>query len=59
MTSHSLSIDIVDDNIFEAKYKVFSIGLSTNATELCGLRFGNATLTICDDDSKLSVLSSV
>ena len=51
MIAHSLSIDIVDDDIFEAKYEIFSIGF--NAIELCGLHFHNASLTIVDDDSKL------
>ena len=59
VTSHSFIIDIVDDNIFEDKYEIFSISLSTNATELCGLQFGNASLIISDDDSKLSVFQSV
>lgn len=50
---HSLSIDIVDDDVFEAKYEVFSIGLTTTETDLHGLQFLNAILTIEDDDSKL------
>ena len=55
MTSHSLSIVVVDDNITEAKDEIFSIGLSTNVTGLHGLEFRNGTLTISDDDSKLSI----
>ena len=57
MTAHSLSISIVDDNVFEAKYERFSIGLFTNVTGLRGLQFRNATLTIIDDDGKLITFS--
>ena len=57
LRSHSLSIDIIDDDIFEAKYEIFSIGFKAN--ELRGLHFRNVSLTINDDDSKLSVFQSV
>ena len=53
--SYSLSIDIIDDDVFEAKYEFFTIGLSANETEVHGLQFLNASLTINDNDSKLSV----
>ena len=55
--SHTLSIDIIDDDIFEAEVESFAIWLSTlNATGLHGLRLGTqrADLTIQDDDCKLS-----
>ena len=52
MILHSLSIVVVDDDIFEAKDEIFSI---TNATWFHGLEFRNGTLTISDDDSKLSI----
>ena len=55
MISHSLSIMVVDDPIFEAKDEIFSIGLSTNATGLPRLKFCNGILTISDDDSKLGI----
>ena len=58
-SAYSFTIAIHDDDIFEAKYEIFSIGLSTNATELHGLHFCNASLTISDDDSKLSVFQSI
>ena len=54
--SHSVSIPIVDDDIFESEYENFFIALSTNAVpELHGLRLVTANLTIKDDDSKLTV----
>jgi hypothetical protein len=57
--SHTLSIDIINDDIFEAEFENFAIRLSTlNATELHRLQLGTqrADLTIQDDDSKLSIL---
>ena len=57
LRSHSLSIEIINDDIFEADFENFLVGLVTNATELNGLQFGiqYANLTIQDDDSKLSI----
>lgn len=55
VSSHSLSIDITNDDIFEAKSENFLIGLSTDTTELRRLRFLSANLTIKDDDSKLKI----
>ena len=55
--SHMLSIDIIDDDIFEAEVENFAIQLSTlNATGLHGLQLGTqrVDLTIQDDDCKLS-----
>ena len=55
--SHTLSIDIIDDDIFEAKVENFAIQFSIlNATGLHGLRLGTqcADLMIQDDDGKLS-----
>ena len=55
--SHTLSIDIINDDIFEAEVESFAIRLSIlNATELHGLQLGTqrADLTIQDDDRKLS-----
>ena len=63
MGSHTLSIGIINDDIFEAEVENFAIRLSTlNATGLYGLQLGTerADLTIQDDDCKLSsVLVSI
>ena len=53
--SYFVSIGIVDDDAYETKSEDFVIALSTNATELRGLRLGIASLTIKDDDSKLCI----
>ena len=53
--SHTLSVNITNDDIFEAEVENFAIRLSTlNATGLHGLRLGTqrADLTIQDDDCK-------
>ena len=55
--SHMLSINIINDDIFEAEVENFALRLSTlNATGLHGLQLGTrrADLTIQDDDCKLS-----
>ena len=55
--SHTLSIDIINDTIFEAEVESFAIRLCTlNATGLHRLQLGtrHADLTIQDDDCKLS-----
>lgn len=55
--SHMLSIDIINDTIFEAEVENFAIWLSIlDATGLHGLQLGTqrADLTIQDDDCKLS-----
>ena len=55
--SHTLPIDIIDDDIFEAEVENFAIQLSIlNATGLHGLRLGTqrVDLIIQDDDCKLS-----
>lgn len=52
--SNPVSIPIVDDNIFEAKYEHFYVTFTTNATVAKFVVFGIAELTIKDDDSKLS-----
>ena len=55
--SHTLFIDIINDDIFEAEFENFAMYLFTlNATGLHGLQLGTqrADLTIQDDDCKLS-----
>ena len=51
--SNLISIDIADDNVFEAKSENLLVNLSTSTT---GVRLSNniADLTIQDNDSKLS-----
>ena len=53
--SHTLFIDIINDDIFEAEFESIAMDLSTlSPTGLYGLQLGRADLTIQDDDSKLS-----
>ena len=56
MRSRLLSIEIINDDIFEADFENFLVSL--NVKELNGLQFGItfANLTIQDDDSKLSIM---
>ena len=57
VSAHSLSIDIVDDDIFEARYEIISIGFS--AIELRGLHFRNVSLAIIDDSKRMQCNQSV
>ena len=49
--SHSFSIAVVDDDVFE-DYEIFFVSLSTNTTNL--VSFAVTPLLIEDDDSKLN-----
>ena len=52
MNSYVLSVEIINDDLFETMFENFSIALSSNISNL-QLDPSIATITIQDNDSKL------
>ena len=57
-TSHAISIEIIDDNLFEELAEKFFISLSTNVSRLL-LDPNETTIYVIDNDSKLIKYNNV